>query len=272
MNKTCAICGKKFHVKPSHFTKRTYCSRQCMSDGYKYRMKGTQNPNYRKAGEKKCQQCEIIFISYNKTSKFCSQDCAKWRPARQTIFAFPRWSRRCRTCEARPKKGNTYCALCTSKHKRIVKPCASCGKNVSRRPSEGDSKFFYCSRSCYTKNGENNPHWKGGIKPLASVIRSSPRNRELIAKTLENGGYKCAECGVVGGHLEADHIYKFSYIMGDFLNKYGRNFKNAQEILEAAYEYAPFWDETNFQVLCKKCNWSKELTARSIDDCVEIGL
>ncbi len=43
--KTCPVCLRPFRVKKSHETKRTYCSKVCLSKGYAIRMVGSGNPN-----------------------------------------------------------------------------------------------------------------------------------------------------------------------------------------------------------------------------------
>ena len=47
LSKRCALCNTIFLVKPSHFDKRTYCSRHCMGLAYRQRMRDSGNPNYR---------------------------------------------------------------------------------------------------------------------------------------------------------------------------------------------------------------------------------
>ena len=48
IQKPCVICGKINFVKKSHAdTEGTYCSKDCMAIGYKTRLTGIENPNYR---------------------------------------------------------------------------------------------------------------------------------------------------------------------------------------------------------------------------------
>jgi hypothetical protein len=47
IKKLCIICGKEIYIKQSHKDiAGIYCSKECMSIGYKERMKGKNNPNY----------------------------------------------------------------------------------------------------------------------------------------------------------------------------------------------------------------------------------
>ena len=50
----CPICGKEFKVAGSQ--QRRYCSRKCLSKGYKEQFKGEKNPNY-KHGLSYCDKC-----------------------------------------------------------------------------------------------------------------------------------------------------------------------------------------------------------------------
>jgi hypothetical protein len=46
-NLKCPICGKVFHVKPSHKDKKKYCSVECMVIAYRDIMSLHGNPNWR---------------------------------------------------------------------------------------------------------------------------------------------------------------------------------------------------------------------------------
>lgn len=47
INKVCPQCGKPFACKASHALRTTYCGKSCMSEAYKTRQVGEQNPNWR---------------------------------------------------------------------------------------------------------------------------------------------------------------------------------------------------------------------------------
>lgn len=47
LTKKCLICNTEFTVKPSHYEKRTTCSKKCMSIYYKTFLKGDKNPNWK---------------------------------------------------------------------------------------------------------------------------------------------------------------------------------------------------------------------------------
>ena len=63
----CPMCSKTFKVKPSHASKRTYCSKECMSKAY--------NKNI----ERVCEVCGKTFKvpnnKHRRDAKYCSKDC-----------------------------------------------------------------------------------------------------------------------------------------------------------------------------------------------------
>jgi hypothetical protein len=85
--KLCQVCNKEIEVKPSHTdTEGTYCSEQCMSVGYKTRLSGSDNPNWKGGSVVHiCMQCGRGFeVERNRLNagggQFCSTSCtATWR-------------------------------------------------------------------------------------------------------------------------------------------------------------------------------------------------
>ncbi len=89
--------------------------------------------------------------------------------------------------------------------------CIVCGVIFWRKPSaikKGNNKF--CSRNCYftwqrgkkkivkkphNKKGENNPNWKGGIKPANDIIRASKKYQEWREKVFHRDNWTCQRCG-----------------------------------------------------------------------------
>lgn len=70
----CATCSKEAPAT-AHQLRQTYCSKDCMAAGYRSRLTGTANPNYRSAGNRKCEVCDVSFHSYQKSRRFCSLRC-----------------------------------------------------------------------------------------------------------------------------------------------------------------------------------------------------
>lgn len=71
----CKTCGIAVVCKPSHLSKKTYCSKACMAEGYKTTQAGTANPNFRNSGQKICEGCAAPFQSYIKQRRYCSRLC-----------------------------------------------------------------------------------------------------------------------------------------------------------------------------------------------------
>lgn len=70
----CAQCGK-LERATVHQMRKTYCSKECMSEGYKVRMRGHENPNFRNASVRSCKVCEKEFHSYQKDRIYCGLSC-----------------------------------------------------------------------------------------------------------------------------------------------------------------------------------------------------
>lgn len=123
---------------------------------------------------------------------------------------------------------------------------------------------MYCSAQCRA-TGPANGNWKGGRLNISQRIRQHAKSRTMIAKALRQGRYTCQQCGQVGGELEVDHIRPFSDILSDFLNTYAilDNTLFAYELSLVALKYKPFWDVNNLRVLCRACNWRKELDRKA---------
>lgn len=58
--------------------------------------------------------------------------------------------------------------------------------------------------------GENNRFWKGGINGENDTLRHRNEYRSWRTLVYKRDNYICQCCGVVGGRLNAHHIYPFS--------------------------------------------------------------
>ena len=93
--------------------------------------------------------------------------------------------------------------------------------------------------------GEDHPGWKGGITPLITKIRNSPRYAEWRKKVFERDEYSCYLCGDNrGGNLNAHHIKLFSGIIR----------KEKIKTYEQAMECEALWDTRNGLTLCESCH------------------
>lgn len=71
----CKNCKKKILNPILHQLRKTYCSNSCMSNDYKVRLAGENNPHYLNSGNKTCEQCNKEFKHYLKSRRFCSMAC-----------------------------------------------------------------------------------------------------------------------------------------------------------------------------------------------------
>lgn len=85
-------------------------------------------------------------------------------------------------------------------------------------------------------------------------------------KILKRDKYTCVQCHQIGGNLHVDHKKKFSIIFNEFLKSTQET--NKYKLFTKAMKYKDFWDKSNLQVLCRKCNWAKELNFRATTECL----
>ena len=71
----CKGCKKQILRPIAHQLRKTYCSNSCMSNDYKVRLAGENNPHYLNSGNKTCEQCNKEFKHYLKSRRFCSMAC-----------------------------------------------------------------------------------------------------------------------------------------------------------------------------------------------------
>lgn len=209
----------------------------CMTEDYKTRFLGDNNPNFKDSGKRKCGVCGVVYESYNKTSKYCSWSCAGKSEAnleklrkisenngkRNAIRKKQSKSngykkqykpspeiRPCNRCgELKAKKGHLYCKGC-----KIVShlcKCRVCGKDFRFRV-----KKKTCSDECLSidksvrQKGSKSHLWEGGKTSRALIIRSSSKYKKWRTSVFERDNYTCVICNVRGGKLNADHIKPFS--------------------------------------------------------------
>jgi len=198
INVGCVICGARKEMNLYGFLKNTtgrfYCDNTCRNIDLSLFMSGSKNHFYQKthtkesllkmsregSGKKEkriCGVCGEPFIrSYKKRGKYCSEVCAF-----------------------------------KSRHNRIVKPCAWCGKPVEKVAYYKDRDHFFCDSNCYLqwrpenwtpasgenhpfygKRNEETPNWKGGLsfEPYGLDF-----DNDLKADVRLRDGYICQICG-----------------------------------------------------------------------------
>jgi 5-methylcytosine-specific restriction endonuclease McrA len=110
-----------------------------------------------------------------------------------------------RECCNKYKKGKSFWKKENSV--KVLIKCL-CGKEFLTFPSAVKKGNKYCSWECSKRfnRGENFWKWKGGTK--------SERDRQYHSEEYQNwrigvftrDGFKCVECGKIGGELNAHHI------------------------------------------------------------------
>lgn len=98
---------------------------------------------------------------------------------------------------------STEC-MATAAESSIEFTCSQCELTFERWPSnvrQSDKQF--CSKECFGEyySGENNPHWKGGVRDFYN--RTGCKWRDTI---FERDDYTCQDCDQRGGYLNAHHI------------------------------------------------------------------
>lgn len=92
----------------------------------------------------------------------------------------------------------------------ITVKCQTCGQEDSNTAKYWDINRKYCSRTCATLSGENNPNWKGGITPENMKIRHSDEYKLWRTAVFQRDKFQCQMCGgTKSGSLHANHIKRF---------------------------------------------------------------
>lgn len=73
----------------------------------------------------------------------------------------------------------------------------------------GVEYFFRSDIMQNLRTGENNANWKGGFNHCEDK-RNTPEYRRWRSDVFNRDGYTCSCCGVVGGRLNAHHIYNYA--------------------------------------------------------------
>lgn len=93
--------------------------------------------------------------------------------------------------------------------------------------------------------GERHYNWKGGISPLAKIIRRSFLYRQWRSDVYTRDDFTCQICLKRGGDLNADHFPKtFAFILQI----------NAISSVGEAERCPELWDINNGRTLCVPCH------------------
>ena len=108
-----------------------------------------------------------------------------------------------------------------------------------------------------SRKGKKSHFWKGGITPIAILLRRSSKYSEWRQQCFIRDDFVCHKCGVKGGNLEVHHIIPFHRLL-----KESRICMPLFSIYDAAISYTPMWDIKNGITLCKKCH--RKINSRRI--------
>jgi hypothetical protein len=209
-----------------------------MAAGYRVRMRGAANPNYRNAAERFCEGCGQRFETYNKRQRFCGVACVNASPvvrAKRAQIQRLRYERapwpmdRCRP-KPRPTKPVKHvpertCARCGNRfssvrHRRYCpfcsedrRSCVVCGdmfvvhlSQVKRTCSTACSRIFLSRR----QQGANSHRWRGGKTSETFLVRCSAPYDDWRRRVFTRDDYTCQMCGTRGKQLAAHHIRPFA--------------------------------------------------------------
>lgn len=241
MLKLCRVCGKEFKVKPSHYDKRFCCSRACMIEDCRERMKGDSNPNYRNASDPSYvprklepKKDELPPIDQIKQA-YLWRGIPVQRATRKGKKKPKSRKLRCRRCNrpfAKIRDNQQYCEACV----KLMLVCEQCGKSFITHRKTGTPRF--CSLACarkycgIQKRGELSNLWRGGATEEKDILRSSSEYRKWRRQVFKRDDHTCQLCLQKGGKLHAHHI---KMLVGHF---------------------ALAFDVANGVTLCQKCHFS----------------
>jgi NUMOD3 motif-containing protein len=92
--------------------------------------------------------------------------------------------------------------------------------------------------------GEKAPNWQGGKTSLLLEIRHSFKYRQWRSDVFTRDDFTCSHCAQRGGHLNADHIKPFSFLIKEY----------EIDSFEKAMECEELWNINNGRTLCLHCH------------------
>lgn len=102
------------------------------------------------------------------------------------------------------KKGTIAYVISTKRFNKLY-PRVNLGRFSSIHQSKKRNKFY---------KGSANPNWKNGKTQFIRDYRRSYEYMEWRKQVFERDKYTCQDCGEIGGHLRAHHIFPYK----DFLS------------------------------------------------------
>lgn len=245
MIKNCLNCGKEINVKPSHYDRKKYCSRNCKTTY----QKNNPPPFWSEMSKKQlvyCSYCNNGVLrkpSEIKNNNFCNHECKRLFQIKNGHLINQHLrldvEKLCQFCGKRfivPKnRENTakYCSKnCLGKangergkieyRNRVKTSCSNCHREFEKKPSTVKEHNF-CSIQCmgifYSVSkmfaGENSGTWAGGDISYYGPNWISQRKKARLRDK-----YTCQDCGLTeqeyGCELSVHHITPFRNFNGDW--------------------------------------------------------
>ncbi len=114
------------------------------------------------------------------------------------------------TKETRIKISNAHLGRALSMEHRKKLSLAKLGKISPKKGKPSGRKGIKWNHP-YPLKGEKSPRWKGGISREYKTGYYSLAYKEWRMKVFVRDGFKCQECGIVGGYLTVHHIKSFAH-------------------------------------------------------------
>ena len=219
--------------------------------------------------EKICEVCKIVFKTYKKNQRFCSQKCfgksnsigifkngcevnlGRKRPdvieRNKQSIGKPTWNK--------GKKGiySKEALLKMSNHRKGKVASEETKKKLSIIHKGKKHSLEARIKMSIAHKGEKGSNWKGGVTPLIRQIRKSFEYSLWRMSVFQRDNFTCCVCKKKGGWdkklkiriiIHVDHIKSFAFIF----------YENKIKTFEEALICKDFWDINNGRTLCKQCH------------------
>lgn len=227
IDKDCSFCKKKFQVKPQRIREARFCSRQCYWEFLVGKPSG-------KKGKRLSEEQRKLIAAKSPFQK----GFTPWNKGKPHLVK-----------EKHPLWGKHHSEESREKMSEAKKKLYQSGWqvwNYGKHPSEETRAKIRKARANQVNipRGENHYFWKGGISPLKRRLATCFKRRKWRIAVFERDRFTCQQCGVRGGHLEADHIVPLYIILEE----------NKITTFEEAMQCKPLWDVDNGRTLCHSCH------------------
>ena len=131
------------------------------------------------------------------------------------------------------------------------------GKHISNdhkiKISESNKRRIYSKETrkklSEGQRGEKGSNWKGGITPLAKLIRHSAKYVQWRQDCFIRDNFSCKKCGQEGRNLNVHHKKPFFKLIQE-----ASYYIPLFPLYDACMLYAPLWNLANGITLCTECH------------------